>query len=455
MADKKWTLDSWNSFPAFQQPQYKDKKKYQQILKTIADYPALVFPGEITKLKAQIAKAGQGNAFILQGGSCAERFIDCNEESITNQIKILLQMSVILTYGTRKSIVRIGRIAGQYAKPRSSKTEMADGQIIPSYFGDSVNSHTPDLESRTPDPGRLQQSYHHSAVTLNYIRAMIDGGFADLHHPFNWNLHSIEKTSQWSDYQKIVAQILDAIDFMESFGGAKKESLDKVDFFTSHEGLLLGYEEKLTRKDQQSKRYYNLGAHMLWLGERSRDIHGAHVEYFRGISNPIGIKVGPTCTPDELLQLLSVLNPDNEPGRITLITRIGAKKVDDVLPQLLKTIKKSNRLVTWCCDPMHGNTTNSNGKLKTRNFSVILDELKRSFLIHRENQSYLAGVHFELTGEDVSECIGGAIKLTDEDLQNNYSSYCDPRLNYSQSLEMAFLITQLLRENYSSFRSVL
>ncbi len=451
---KNWTTDSWKSLKAFQQPEYSDHKKYEKALETISAYPALVFPGEVAKLKEQIAKAGDGKAFILQGGSCAEKFIDCNEVCITNQIKILLQMSVILTYGVRKSIVKIGRIAGQYAKPRTNTTEIVNGQLISSYLGDIINDYTPNLAARTPDPERLLQSYHHSAATLNYIRAMIDGGFADLHHPFNWNLHSIEKSQKWPDYQKIVAQILDAIDFMESFGGARKESLDKVDFFTSHEGLLLGYEEAMTRKDPKSEKYYNLGAHMVWIGERSRDVNGAHVEYFRGISNPIGIKVGPACTADELLKLISILNPDNESGRITLITRMGASKVDDILPGLVKAVQKSGNVVTWCCDPMHGNTINGAGILKTRNFSVILDELKKSFLIHRENRSYLAGVHFELTGEDVSECIGGSVNLTDEELQKNYSSYCDPRLNYSQSLEMAFLITELLHENYSSFRSV-
>jgi 3-deoxy-7-phosphoheptulonate synthase len=429
---------------AFQQPQYADQHKYERVLSAIREYPPLVFPGEVENLKRQIARAGKGESFILQGGNCAEKFIDCNAESITNQIKILLQMSVILTYGVKKSVVRIGRIAGQYAKPRSNPTEMVDGQEIPSYFGDSVNDYTPNLEARTPNPERLLLSFHHSAATLNYIRAMIDGGFADLHYPYNWNVHSIEKTKKWPEYKEILSRILDAINFMESFGGTRQESLGRVDFYTSHEGLLLGYEEALTRKDSQSDRHYNLGAHMVWLGHRSRALDGAHVEYFRGISNPIGVKLGPNITPDELLELLEVLNPGNEEGRIMLITRMGADKVNDLLPPILGALQKSGKSATWCCDPMHGNTRSSNGKLKTRKFSVILEELEQTFRIHKRMGSYLAGVHFELTAEDVTECIGGAVDLTDDDLQRNYSSYCDPRLNYSQSLEMAFLISQLL-----------
>ncbi|MFQ5633024.1 MAG: 3-deoxy-7-phosphoheptulonate synthase, partial [bacterium] len=315
----KWTADSWKRCKVLQQPDYPDQESYRAILQKIRHYPPLVSVGEVERLKSQIASAAACQAFILQGGDCAERFIDCNARMIANKLKILLQMSVILTYGIRMPIVKIGRIAGQYAKPRSKTYERVNGVEIPSYRGDSVNSFKPDPSARIADPERLLLSYYHSSITLNYIRAMIDGGFADLHHPYHWNLHSIEQTEKWPAYKDVLDRILDAVNFMEAFGGARPESLGKVDFFISHEGLLLDYEEALTRKDPQTGRHYNLGAHTLWNGERTRAIDGAHVEYFRGIANPIGVKIGPTCEADELLELLNRLNPEIEPGRIILI----------------------------------------------------------------------------------------------------------------------------------------
>ncbi len=439
-----WSKNSWKKFRAAQQPEYRENGRYRDVLEKIEKYPPLVFPGEVDNLKGQISMAGNGKRFILQGGDCAERFIDCNESAIINKIKILLQMSVILTYGARKPVVKIGRIAGQYFKPRSNLFEPLGDLEIPTYRGDSINIYEPDPENREPDPERLLMAFFHSVTTLNYIRAIISGGFADLHHPYSWNLHSMEKTGEWQKYKNTVERILDAINFMESFGGLKSETLGKTDFFTSHEGLHLGYEEALTRKDPETGRYYNLGAHMLWIGERTRSIDEAHVEYFRGIHNPMGIKVSGKIDPDELIDLLNRLNPENEEGRITLIARMGADSVAEKLPPLIKKVKASQRRVTWSCDPMHGNIVNLGGTIKKRNFDDILSEIRETFRIHREADTVIGGVHFELTGDDVTECTGGAVNLKDDDLNQNYETYCDPRLNYTQSLEMAFLLSELL-----------
>jgi len=357
-----------------------------------------------------------------------------------------LQMSMILTYGARKPVLRLGRIAGQYAKPRSSDFETVGAGRLPSYRGDAVNGVEATPESRAPDPSRLMKSYFYSATTLNHIRSLIDGGFADLRHPELWDIQSMKRSKNWTDYLEIVERIRDAIQFMESFGGVHSEALGRVQYFTSHEGLLLGYEEALTRTDAVSGAHYNLGAHMVWIGVRTRAIEGAHVEYFRGIANPIGVKIDASCGAEELLALLDVLNPDNEEGRITLITRFGADKIVECLPPLIQTVKKDGRNAVWTCDPMHGNTTATESGLKTRDFSVILDELTSAFRIHKEQKSVLAGVHFELTALDVTECVGGAEDLTSADLDRHYETYCDPRLNNSQSLEMAFLIARLLKE---------
>lgn len=440
-----WRPDSWRDRQAVQQPPYSDLAAVETVLAELRHYPPLVVPAEVEHLKRQIATAGRGEAFILQGGNCAERFIDCQAEPIANKLKVLLQMSVILTYGVRKPVVRIGRIAGQYAKPRSSDFENVDGMELPSYRGDAVNCVEPDPAGRQPDPDRLRQAYFFAATTLNHLRALIDGGFADLHHPDNWDLKSFEGTRNWAEYRDVVERIMDAISFMESFGGVKSESLGRVDIYTSHEGLLLGLEESFTRQDGSSGRYYNLGAHMLWIGARTRQLDGAHVEYYRGIANPIGVKVDPKCSPDELVELTRVLNPNNEPGRLSLVTRVGADRVHDVLPPLVRAVQESGAIVTWSCDPMHGNTVSVESGRKTRDFSVVLEELRRTFLVHKQCGSYLAGVHFELTGDDVTECIGGSERITSTDLDRRYETYCDPRLNCSQSLEMAFLIARMLQ----------
>ncbi|NQU44178.1 3-deoxy-7-phosphoheptulonate synthase, partial [bacterium] len=368
-------------------------------------------------------------------------------------LKILLQMSVILTYGVRKTVVRIGRLAGQYAKPRSRDFEVIDGRELPAYRGDNVNSIEPTALARTPDPNRLLSSFYYSAMTLNHVRALIDGGFADLHHPHNWNLHSIEKSHNWDQYEDVVNRILDAINFMESFGGVRAQALGRIDFFTSHEGLLLGYEEAMTHRDADSGHFYNHGAHMLWIGNRTRDLDGAHVEFFRGIANPIGVKVDADLAPEEVVALARALNPLNEEGRITLITRMGDERIADTLPPLIRAVRKDGCQVVWSCDPMHGNTQVVNDDVKTRDFGLILHEVGQAFRIHQDNRTYLAGVHFELTGEDVTECIGGGAQLTRQDLASRYETACDPRLNYSQSLEMAFRIATELKRDAGSLLS--
>ncbi|OGV70965.1 MAG: 3-deoxy-7-phosphoheptulonate synthase [Lentisphaerae bacterium RIFOXYB12_FULL_65_16] len=439
-----WTPGSWQGHVAVQQPDYPDGAALEGVLAKVRSYPPLVYVGEVENLKQKLAAAADGNAFVLQGGNCAERFIDCREETITNQLKILLAMSVILTYGVRRSIVKVGRLAGQYAKPRSQTTETVRGRCMPVYRGDSVNSFEPTAAARRLDPERLLLGYFHATATLNCIRGMIEGGFADLHHPYNWNVHSIERTQKWPEYKTTVDRIVDAIQFMEAFGGARSEMLGRIEFYTSHEGLLLGYEEAMTRKDPTSGRFYNVGAHTLWIGNRTRALTGAHVEYCRGIANPIGVKIGPDADPAEVAELAGILNPSGESGRLTLITRLGHDRVGELLPKLIRAVGKSKRRITWSCDPMHGNTTVVGGR-KTRAFADILSELEQAFRLHRDAGTRLAGVHFELTGEDVTECLGGAVNLSANDLERKYDTYCDPQLNYSQSLEMAFLIAQRLR----------
>jgi 3-deoxy-7-phosphoheptulonate synthase len=445
MSPRPWSPATWREFPARQQPGYPDSHALGRDLDKVGAYPPIVGPGEIEALKSRLAEASRGRAFVLQGGNCAERFLDCNAESIANQLKILLQMSVILTYGARRPVIRVGRIAGQYAKPRSSDTEVIDGVELPVYRGDAVNGIDPDLRSRTPDPSRLLSCYFHSVATLNHIRALIESGFADLRRPYNWNLQSMQAGRNWDEYRGVVERILDAIHFMESFGGVRTEALGKADFFTSHEGLLLGYEQAMTRQDPESGRWYNTGAHMLWLGVRTSEPGGAHVEYFRGIANPVGVKVDASFTPARLLELLEVLDPGREEGKVTFITRMGADRIETALPPLVRAVVESGRPAAWSCDPMHGNTITLENGRKTRDFSVILDELTRTFRIHREAGSALSGVHFELTPDDVTECVGGSTVLTSDDLERRYETYCDPRLNDSQSLEMAFLIARLMQ----------
>ena len=436
-----WSPASHRTKPARFQPEYRDREGLARALGKLGGLPPVVFPAEVDNLRGQIADAADGKRFILHGGDCVERFIDCDAATIANKLKILLQMSVILSHAARKPVVRIGRIAGQYFKPRSAQTETIDAREVLTYRGDAVNGFPP--RERDPQPERLEQAYFHATATLNYIRSMIDGGFADLHHPYSWNLHAIEQTAQWEEYRSIVDSILDAIHFMESFGGVRSESLGRIEFYTSHEGLHLGYESALTRLE--GERWYNLGAHLLWIGERTRSLDGAHAEYFRGIRNPIGVKVSADADPAEVVELARLLNPDNEAGRLTLITRMGASAVASRLPLLVDAVRSAGRTVAWVCDPMHGNTVTAPGGLKTRAFGDVLAELETAFGVHRELGSRLAGVHFELTGEEVTECTGGALRLGAGDLGRDYRSFCDPRLNYAQSMEMAFLISRFLR----------
>ena len=397
--------------------------------------PPVVFPGEIRQLRAQIAQAAAGKQFILHGGDCVERFVDCNADTIANKLKILLQMSIVLSHAARKPVLRIGRIAGQYFKPRSSPTEILGEAEVLTYRGDAVNGF--DLTQRRPSPKRLLDAYFYSTATLNYIRSMIDGGFADLHHPYAWNLYSIEKSAKWADYQAIVDNILDAIHFMESFGGLRDERLGRIDFYTSQEAMVRN----------EGSLFYDTSAHLQWIGERTRNLDGGHIEFFRGIANPIGVKISAAADPSEVVELARLLNPQNEPGRLMLITRMGASAVEETLPGMLRALEAAGRNVAWMCDPMHGNTKALSNGRKTRPFEEVLSELEKSFEVHQAAGTVLAGVHFELTGEDVTECTGGALELAEEDLETNYQTFCDPRLNYSQSMEMAFLISRFLRRD--------
>jgi len=441
-----WTPRSWRAYPAEQQPVYPDPARLEAVLERLAEVPPLVAPGAVERLQQLLADAAQGRRFLLQGGDCAERFADCDARAIANKLKILLQMSVVLTYGLRQPIVRVGRLAGQYAKPRSAGVETVDGVQLPVYRGDLVNGFAATPEARAADPERMLQAYFHAAATLNYVRALIEGGFADLHHPEHWNLGFIRESERHREYSEIVARILDAISFMEACGSALETALGRIDFFTSHEALVLSFEEALTRREETSGRYFNVGAHMLWLGDRTRSLDGAHVEYLRGIANPIGVKVGPTCAPEELVRLVRRLNPENVSGRVTLITRLGAERAGALLPPLVRAVQEAGggpSAVLWSCDPMHGNTIRTVGGVKTRDFDHILGELRETFAGHKALGSRLGGVHFELTGEDVTECLGGARRLGEADLQTNYVTTCDPRLNEEQSLEIAFLIAGL------------
>jgi len=437
----KWTPHSWKDLPIQQQPVYADELRLREVLSEIETLPPLVHPGEVDSLKANLAAAGRGEAFLLQGGDCAERFIDCSKTPIERKLKILLQMSLVLTWGARLPVIRVGRIAGQFAKPRSKPFETVDGQEVPSYRGDNVNGHA--IPDREPSPDRLLRAYHHSAATLNYLRALLDGGFADLQHPEHWDLAFLAQAEARTDYEDLIGRIHDTLDFLKATGVASTESWKRVDFFTSHEGLLLAYESAHTVA--VGSKHYNLGSHMLWIGDRTRQFDGAHIEYFRGVANPIGLKCGPTMDTKDLVKLCRRLNPENELGRLTLITRLGAGRVSEDLPPLIEAVQEAGCQVVWSSDPMHGNTTSTEQGIKTRDFSQIVAELDGVFRAHREAGTVLGGVHFELTGEDVTECTGGAQGLQAEDLARSYQSYCDPRLNYAQSLELAFLIAGWLR----------
>jgi len=406
----------------------------------LASLPPLVTSWEVERLRTQLAEAAAGKRFLLQGGACAERFDQCSADIITNKLKILLQMSLVLTFGLKRQIIRVGRFAGQYAKPRSSDMEERDGVTLPSYRGEIVNGPGFTVEERTPDPERLLLGFEHSAMTLNFIRSLVDGGFADLHHPEYWDLDFVAHSPRAQEYHRVVESLSDSLQFMETLAGIQAGEISRVDFYTSHEGLLLPYEQAVTRRVPRREGWYNLGTHFPWVGLRTAEVDGAHVDYFRGIRNPIGVKIGPTMTPEWLLELLDILDPESEPGRLTLIHRMGHANVADCLPQLVEAAKRAERTVLWCCDPMHGNTETTATGRKTRRFENILSELEQSFEIHADLGSYQGGVHFELSGDNVTECIGGARGLSEVDLDRAYESRVDPRLNYEQALEMALLI---------------
>ena len=435
-----WQPDSWRSRIAGQQPLYPDSAAAERVIAQIRHLPPLVTWGEVDKLRTQIADAQRGERFLLQGGDCAESFDDCTGEPIANKLKILLQMSLVLVHGLKKRVIRVGRLAGQYAKPRSTDIETREGLSLPSYRGDLINRAGFTLAERTPDPQLMLRGYEHAALTLNYVRAMVDGGFADLHHPEYWDLDFVRHSPLEAEYRRIVQSIVDSLTFMETISGQTLAESGRIDLFTSHEGLHLPYEQAQTQLVAETGRWYNLATHYPWIGMRTAELGGAHVEYFRGIANPVAVKVGPSMTGEGLLSLMEALNPDDEPGRITFIHRFGAKHIAEKLPPLVQAVQKSGRKVLWVCDPMHGNTESTSNGLKTRRFENILSELETAFALHEKLGSHLGGVHFELTGDDVTECTGGARGLTEIDLERAYKSQVDPRLNYEQALEMAMRI---------------
>lgn len=435
---QKWLPESWRQCEYSQQAKYPDESKLLQVVKQLSQMPPLVTHMEVETLKTQLADAQAGHQFILQGGDCAESFDNINDHEITAKLKILLQMSLILIHGLRKPIIRVGRIAGQYAKPRSSDTETQQDTTLPSYRGDLVNSREFDAKHRQPNPHRLLAGYNNAATTLNYIRALVDGGFANLQHPEMWNLDFVEHSIRSDDYHAIVNAIADALDFLNVFDGLRSSSLDRIEFYTSHEALHLDYEQALTR--QFDDKWYNLSTHFPWIGMRTGQLKGAHVEYLRGIENPIGIKVGPSADTTWLQNIIKALNPKNQSGKLMLISRLGVGGVKKHLPDLIKASQDTGVQLLWSCDPMHGNTQTTDSGVKTRDFDDIITELQHTFETHHQLQSHLSGVHFELTGDNVTECIGGARGLNKADLDRAYKSLVDPRLNYEQSLEMAMLI---------------
>lgn len=441
-----WAPDSWQSRRAAQQPVYADSEALANALAEVRQLPPLVTSWEVLALKRQLAEAAAGRRFLLQGGDCAESFADCDSATISNRLKVLLQMSVVLIHGLKLPVVRVGRFAGQYAKPRSADTETRDGVTLPSYRGDIINGPGFSAAEREADPRRLLRAHACSALTMNFVRALIDGGFADLHHPEYWELGWVEHSPRAREYREMVASIGEAVRFMETLAGEPIGSFSRVDFYTSHEALLLHYEQALTRQVPRQWGWFNLSTHFPWIGMRTADLDGAHVEYFRGIRNPVAVKIGPQVTPDQIVELARVLNPTNEPGRLTFIHRMGAAKIADRLPPLLQAIKREGAEVLWCCDPMHGNTESLENGIKTRRFDNIAAELEQAFDLHAAAGTRLGGVHLELTGEDVTECLGGARALTADDLQRAYRSTVDPRLNYEQSLELAMLIVRKARE---------
>lgn len=442
-----WSPESWRAYEARQMPRYNDAQALNSVEAELRSYPPLVFAGEARQLREDLAQVAAGKAFLLQGGDCAESFAEFHPNNIRDTFRVILQMAVVLTFASKMPVVKVGRMAGQFAKPRSADFEDINGQSLPSYRGDIVNDIGFEPESREPDPRRQLRAYMQSASTLNLLRAFAQGGYANLHQVHKWNLDFVGR-SGWSErYQAVADRIGEALDFMEACGISPDTvpQLKGTDFYTSHEALLLGYEEALTRQDSLTGDWYDTSAHLLWIGDRTRFDGSAHVEFLRGVGNPIGIKVGPSLEPDQLLRLIDILNPDNIPGRLTLITRFGHDKIESALPRMVRAVKNEGRSVIWSCDPMHGNTVKAANGYKTRPFERILAEVRGFFAVHRAEGTHAGGIHCEMTGQNVTECTGGAIAITDEGLADRYHTHCDPRLNASQSLELAFLLAESIK----------
>jgi 3-deoxy-7-phosphoheptulonate synthase len=445
---ERWTPQSWRQKPIQQSPSYPDGKALADVEATLATFPPLVFAGEARKLKRDLAKVAAGEAFLLQGGDCAESFLEHRADNIRDFFRVFLQMAVVLTFAGSLPVVKIGRIAGQFAKPRSSPVEAVDGVELPVYRGDIVNGADFSPEARIPDPRRQLEAYRQSAATLNLLRAFATGGYANLAHAHQWMLGFVKDSPQSHKYQALADRITEALDFMQACGidPQSHPEMRVTDFYTSHEALLLGFEEAMTRVDSTSGDHYATSGHFIWIGDRTRQLDHAHVEFFRGVKNPIGLKCGPSLRPDELIRLIDVLNPENEAGRLTLIARFGHEKVAQHLPDLVRAVKREGRTVVWSCDPMHGNTVKAANGYKTRPFDAITGEVKSFFSVHEAEGTHAGGVHLEMTGKNVTECTGGARAVSEADLADRYHTHCDPRLNAEQAIEVAFLVAELLKK---------
>ena len=442
-----WDVQSWRQKTALQQPEYPNAEALLGVEQTLSAMPPLVFAGEARQLRSDLAQVAQGKAFLLQGGDCAESFAEFAANNIRDTFKVLLQMAVVMTYAGKCPVVKVGRMAGQFAKPRSSGSETVNGVELPSYRGDIINGIEFDESARIPDPERLVKVYNQSAATMNLLRAFSQGGFADLHQVHQWNLDFISSSPAGERYKAIADKIDDALQFMEACGlGAGTSQFRETSFYTSHEALLLPYEQALTRQDSLTGKWYDCSAHMLWIGDRTRQIDGAHVEFLRGVHNPIGVKAGPSMDPEDLVRLCDILNPNNEEGRLNVIVRMGADKVADGMPNLIRAIEREGKKVVWSSDPMHGNTVKASTGYKTRKVDDVLREVQQFFEVHKAEGTYPGGVHFEMTGQNVTECVGGAFQVTEADLANRYHTHCDPRLNADQSLELAFMIAETLKK---------
>ena len=443
-----WTPSSWRDFPIKQQPNYPDQEFLKKIETELKAYPPLVFAGEVRSLRRQFSDITNGKGFLLQGGDCAESFSEFHADNIRDTFKVMLQMAIVMTFAGSKPVTKVGRMAGQFAKPRSSDTEIIDGVELASYRGDIVNGIDFTAEARVPDPERLVKAYNQASATQNLLRAFAQGGFADLKKVHKWNQDFVANSPLGERYKDIADKIAEGIDFMAAIGidSSNTLSLRQTELYTSHEALLLNYEEAFTRIDSETGDWYDTSAHMLWIGDRTRQLDGAHIEYMRGIKNPIGVKAGPTMDPDELIRLIDAVNPDNDDSRLNVIVRMGAGKVEDHLPKLLQAVEREGKKVLWSCDPMHGNTIKASNGYKTRPVDDILSEVKRFFAVHKAEGTYAGGVHFEMTGKNVTECLGGAHQVSEEDLSSRYHTHCDPRLNADQALELAFLIADSLKD---------